>query len=124
GVELVWVPLTTEGSLDAGVQRAVAQGVGALLVPDALSDQTEGTFTAINIEGIAERYRLPAMYNSRTWIARGGLMTYTARRAEIWRRAADYADRILRGANPADLPVELPPHYDLTVNLRTAQALG
>jgi putative ABC transport system substrate-binding protein len=124
GVDIVWVPFTTEDDIEAGVQRAVAAGAGALLVPDALSAQSGGLFSGFAIEGIAERYRLPAMYNSRTWIPRGGLMTYTSRRLDLWRRAAEYTDRILRGSHPAGLPVELPERYELVLNMRTARALG
>jgi putative ABC transport system substrate-binding protein len=64
------------------------------------------------------------MFPNRTYVTGGGLMSYVPNAAEIGRRAADYLDRILRGARPSDLPIELPRRYDLVVNMRTARALG
>lgn len=76
------------------------------------------------IVSFAERHRLPAAYPSEGYVRRGGLMMYDARGSEIERRAADYVDRILRGARPADLPIEYPTRYDLVVNMKTARQLG
>jgi putative ABC transport system substrate-binding protein len=70
------------------------------------------------------RYGLPSISVSRSYVAAGGLLAYEARQSDIERGAADYVDRILRGAHPAELPVEGPTRYDLTVNLGTARALG
>jgi putative ABC transport system substrate-binding protein len=68
--------------------------------------------------------RLPTIYPSRNFLESGGLISYGANNAELFRRAADYVDKILRGAKPADLPVEQPTKFDLVVNLITAKALG
>ena len=76
------------------------------------------------IIALAARYRLPAVYALRVFVAAGGLMSYGTDQAEIFRQAALYVDRILRGAHPADLPVQAPTKFETTLNLRTAKALG
>jgi putative tryptophan/tyrosine transport system substrate-binding protein len=68
--------------------------------------------------------RLPTMYSLREHLEAGGLMSYGANFADLYRRSADFVDKILRGAKPADLPVEQPTKFDLTINLTTAKALG
>src|SRR3974390_2896926 len=72
----------------------------------------------------AARYRLPAVYVQRPFVAAGGLISYGPNFDDQFRRAAGYVDRILRGENPADLPVEAPNKYELAINLKTAKALG
>jgi putative tryptophan/tyrosine transport system substrate-binding protein len=73
---------------------------------------------------LAGQYRLPAIYAERSFIASGGLMSYNPDITDLFRRAASYVDRILRGAKPADLPVQLPVKFEMAVNLKTAKALG
>ena len=68
--------------------------------------------------------RLPAIYPEREYVEDGGLMAYGANIPDNFRRAASYVDRILKGANPADLPIQQPVKFDFVVNLKTAQALG
>ena len=67
---------------------------------------------------------MPAIYNAREHVAAGGLMAYGPNFAELYRRAASFVDRILRGAKPGDIPVEQPTKFDLVINLTTAKALG
>jgi putative ABC transport system substrate-binding protein len=73
---------------------------------------------------LAEKTRLPALYGHTESARAGGLIAYAASVADNYRRAAEYVDRILRGARPADLPIQAPVKFDLVVNLRTAKALG
>ena len=73
---------------------------------------------------LAARHKVPAVYYDRFFVTGGGLMSYGVDPASLHREAAGYIDRILRGAKPGDLPVQLPTKYDLAVNLRTAKALG
>jgi putative ABC transport system substrate-binding protein len=68
--------------------------------------------------------RLPTMFNTREYVEAGGLMSYGSNFPDLYRRAADYVDKILRGAKPADIPVEQPTKFDLVINLTTAKALG
>jgi putative ABC transport system substrate-binding protein len=72
----------------------------------------------------AYRTRLPVIYMDRAFTEEGGLMSYGPRLLELWNRSAGYVDKILKGANPADLPVEQPTKFELVVNLKTAKALG
>ena len=76
------------------------------------------------ITALAAKHRLPAMYGLRDFVDAGGLMAYAPDLAVMCRRAADYVDKILKGAKPADLPIEQPTRYVLVVNLKTARALG
>jgi putative ABC transport system substrate-binding protein len=73
---------------------------------------------------LAAQHRLPAVYNSRFWVAEGGLVSYGPDILDQYRSAAGYVDRILRGAKPADLPVQAPTKYKLVINLKTAKTLG
>ena len=76
------------------------------------------------IAGFALKSRLPSMYNSREAVDAGGLMSYGADLADSYRRVAYYVDRILKGAKPADLPVEQPTKFELVINLKTAKQIG
>jgi len=76
------------------------------------------------IAELAERYRLPAIYVYRDSARAGGLMSYGPDRRHIYRRAAEYVDKIRNGAKPGDLPIEQPTKFELVINLNTANALG
>ncbi|HEU0084054.1 MAG TPA: ABC transporter substrate-binding protein, partial [Bradyrhizobium sp.] len=76
------------------------------------------------IIAFALQQRLPSMFVGKEWVEEGGLMSYGDRLPERYRRAADLVDRILKGAKPADLPVEQPTTFELVVNLKTAKAIG
>jgi putative ABC transport system substrate-binding protein len=96
-------------------------GTDALLVlPDPfLVDQDRRALAALALE-----HRLPAMYGWRLYVEAGGLMSYGPSLPDLYRRAAYYVDRILKGAKPADLPMEQPTKFELVINLKTAKALG
>ncbi|MBM2810187.1 MAG: transporter substrate binding protein [Chloroflexi bacterium] len=119
GVGLLYLPVTTLDGYGPAVERAMAEGAEALLLIQVLAALPTG-----QLESLANQYRLPTMYYGAGRVRAGGLMTYVARGSDINRRAAEYVDRILRGAKPADLPVELPTRYELIVNMGTARALG
>ena len=85
------------------------------------------TTTVVNrdlIIALAARHRLPAVYSLRIFAVAGGLMSYGTDFVNLFRQAASYVDRILRGAKPADLPVQQPTKFETVVNLKTAKALG
>ena len=82
------------------------------------------TTNRIRINTLALGMRLPTIYNVREFVEAGGLMSYGPNFLDLYRRAADFVDKILRGAKPADIPVEQPTKYDLVVGLKTAKALG
>ena len=94
--------------------------------PSALLVVADHTFDGLQkqIADLAAKARLPAVYNKSAFAEAGGLLVYGARYSDFFRRAAYYVDKILRGAKPADLPVEQPMRFDLVINLKTAQALG
>jgi putative ABC transport system substrate-binding protein len=94
---------------------------GALLV---LPDPVFNFLHRARIVDLAEKSRLPAMYGARDFAAAGGLMVYGPNYADLFRRAATYVVKILKGASPADLPVEQPTKFELIINLKTAKALG
>ena len=76
------------------------------------------------ITDLALKHRLPSMYEGSTWVDAGGLMSYSANDLEIFRRAATYVDKILKGTKPADLPIEQPTKFEFVINLKTAKAIN
>jgi putative tryptophan/tyrosine transport system substrate-binding protein len=92
---------------------------GLIVVPDTSTIDHRQT-----IISLADRYRLPTVYPYRFFVADGGLMSYGIDLADSFQSAATYVDRILKGAKPSELAVQLPTKFELTVNLKTAQALG
>jgi putative tryptophan/tyrosine transport system substrate-binding protein len=107
---------------------------GEDIVPafEALNDRADALYVCIDplvhshrirINTLALAARLPTSYATRDAVEAGGLMSYGPNQADLYRRAADYVDKILRGAKPGDLPVEQPRKFDLAVNLTTAKAL-
>lgn len=101
------------------LEAARREGVQALLTnPDPVVNAEQA-----HIVAFAALHRLPAIYAAPEAMELGGLMTYAPNYADLWRRAATYADKILKGAKPADLPVEQPTKFELVINRKTAKAL-
>jgi putative ABC transport system substrate-binding protein len=94
--------------------------------PDALYVPSDATFNSnrIPIDTFALDARLPSMHGFQEFVEAGGLMCYAPNYPSMFRRAAEYVDKILRGAKPADLPFEQPTKFDLVINLKTAKAIG
>jgi putative ABC transport system substrate-binding protein len=104
----------------ARMDAIVASGATSLFI---IEDPLSNDIRAAVIDQ-ANRLRLPTMTGLVDYVRSGGLMTYGASRAHSYRRAAEYVDKILRGANPSDLPVEQPTEFQLVINLKTAKAIG
>jgi putative ABC transport system substrate-binding protein len=106
-------------ALDHAFEQAqrVAQAVLFIVDPNLILQQRR-------IVALATKYRLPDMHLHREFVEGGGLMAYAPNYVVMWRRAADYVDKILKGAKPSELPIEQPTKFDLIVNLKTAKALG
>jgi ABC-type uncharacterized transport system substrate-binding protein len=121
GVELLILEVRSAAEFAGAFAAMTTAGAGALLVfPDpALFDAHPSDLTAL-----ALTHRVPAIYPWRLYADAGGLMIYGTSLAAQYRRAAYYVDRILRGAKPADLPVEQPMQFELVINLQTAKAMG
>jgi putative tryptophan/tyrosine transport system substrate-binding protein len=119
GVALPVVEATTAEELDTAFASAAAQHADAIVVfGDNLTNQEAPRVTAL-----AANHHLPAIYLFRQF-APGGLIVYGPDYADLFRRAGDYVDKILRGTKPADLPVEQPTKFELIINIKTAKALG
>jgi len=120
GIELHSLEVRSPSELDKAFEAATNVRAGALaILPDPV--------ISTNLERIvdfAAKSRLPSIYQSSEFADAGGLVTYGPDRADLFRRAASYVDKILKGAKPGDLPVEQPTKFELVINLKTAKALG
>ena len=106
--------------LESALASFAAQpGGGLIVLPTAINNMARSRIFAN-----AARYRLPAVYPFRNYAFDGGLMAYGFDPTDLFRRGAFYVDRILKGAKPAELPVQAPTKYELVINLNTAKALG
>jgi putative ABC transport system substrate-binding protein len=120
GIEVYSLEVRGAGDVDKVLKEAVAARVGALVVMPA-----PVLFENLRlIAGFAMQNRLPSTFHLREFPAVGGLLSYGVDRSDLFRRAATYVDKILKGASPADLPIEQPTKFELVINLRTAKALG
>jgi len=120
GVELRPIDARDSAEIERAVTNFAAQPNGGLIV-------TANPLTTIHrglVIGLAARHRLPAVYISRFFVTGGGLVSYGPALVDHYRRAAGYVDRILKGEKPADLAVQAPTKYELTINSKTATALG
>jgi putative ABC transport system substrate-binding protein len=118
------VPIIAPVHSDVEIEAAIIAvrrepGGGLVVIPDAFT-----TVHRVPIILAAARNSVPAVYTLSAFARDGGLLSYGVDRVDIWRRAATYVDRILRGAKPADLPVQFPTKFEMVLNLKTAKALG
>jgi len=118
-VEIIATPVHDADEIERAIEIFARNPNGALVVtPDLTTTLHRATILAA-----ATRYRLPAVYSIRSVTAEGGLVSYSVDSPDMFRRAAGYVDRILRGTTPSDLPVQAPIKFELAVNLKTAKAL-
>jgi putative tryptophan/tyrosine transport system substrate-binding protein len=120
GIEPVIVHIHGLADIERAVATAAAQPNGGVFVA---GDVTINVLAAQTVAIVAQ-HRLPAIYPERFFVTSGGLVFYGTDRINLYRGAASYVDRILRGEKPGDLPYQLPTKYDLVINLQTAKALG
>ena len=118
------MPITVAARSAAELERAIdafarTPNGGLLVLPDVTN-----LIHRNQIIALAARHRLPAVYPYRYYAASGGLLSYGSEQADLFRRAASYVDRILKGTSPGELPVQAPTKYELVINLKTARALG
>ena len=119
-VEAIATPVHDRSELESVVAEQAREPNGGLIhVPDVfLTDHRA------ELVSLAAQYRLPAVYSRRFFTELGGLLSYGNDVRDVYRRAATYADRILKGEKPSELPVQAPVKFDLVINLKTAKALG
>jgi putative ABC transport system substrate-binding protein len=119
GVRIRRVDIGKPETFENAIRQARREAQAALIVHDVFAFAHRRQLTEL-----AARYQLPAMYPVREYVDSGGLMAYGADRALLFRRAAEYVDKILRGAKAGDLPIEQPTKLELVVNLKAAKVLG
>jgi ABC-type uncharacterized transport system substrate-binding protein len=120
GVEVIAAPVHDTSELESVVAtQAREPNSGFIVMPDSFLVVHRAEVTSL-----AARYRLPAVYPYRVYAEHGGLLSYGVDLADNYRHAASYADRILKGAKPSELPVQAPVKFELVINLKTAKALG
>jgi putative ABC transport system substrate-binding protein len=119
-LKAVEAPVRSRDDLDSAVAaQAVEPNGGMVVMPDPFTQAHRALITSL-----AVRYRMPAIASSRSFAEPGALLTYGADLADNFRRAAIYADRVLKGAKPGELPVEAPVKFELVINMKTAKVLG
>ena len=117
GLQLDRIDVTKEGELDGAIMRA--KGGALAVVGDPMFWRERVRITELTL-----RSRVPSVFGGRDYVAEGGLMSYLSPNTWHWRTAASFVDKILKGAKPADIPVEQPTAFELIINLKTAKALG
>jgi putative ABC transport system substrate-binding protein len=120
GLTLRSLPNTSAADVDENLRSAVQGGVQVFFT---LDDPLIESYRE-RIVGFAMQNRIPVIAENRPLLTAGALMSYSPNLVEMWRGAAAYVDRILKGARPADLPVEQPTKFELGINLKSAKALG
>jgi putative ABC transport system substrate-binding protein len=121
GLELVQFPVKGAEDIDRAFAAMAKERVGGITI---IGDAVVLGLNRSRIIDLAMKHRLPAIGTVRVWVEQGLLMSYGTDFHDLWLRAATYVDKILKGAKPADLPVEQPTKFELVVNMKTAKALG
>jgi putative ABC transport system substrate-binding protein len=119
GLTIVWADMSNPGELDAAMAKLTGQGVDVIYASSTIA----GNVRAQIVE-LASRRRVPMFLNRASQLDAGGLFSYGSSLADQLRRSAQLVDKVLRGAKPADLPVEQPTKFELVINLKAAKALG
>jgi putative ABC transport system substrate-binding protein len=120
GITVISVAVRDRTDIESAINRLASESGGGLIIP---SDPVTNAYREL-IDKLALSHRLPAIYALRAAVVEGGLLSYGVDLPDLFRKAATYADRILRGEKPADLPVQRPAKFELVINLKTAAALG
>jgi putative ABC transport system substrate-binding protein len=120
GVQLQYIDVPTSNDIEAAFRAASKDRAEAVVVFGGPVLPAHGT----QVAELAAKNRLPAIYERAEFIDSGGLMFYGVSLTDLFRRAATYVDKILKGANPAELPVEQPTKFELVINLKTAKQIG
>ena len=113
-------PVETAADIERAIELFARVPNGGLFLPPNTTNNVHRDL----IIALAARHRLPAVYAFRFFVVDGGLMSYAIDQVDMFRQTASYVDRILRGANPVDIPVQAPTKYETAINLKTAKALG
>jgi putative ABC transport system substrate-binding protein len=119
-VELKALDVRDAVTVERGLSTFAREPNGGLIVPTSPAASIHHEL----IVRLAARFRIPAIYPYRFFVKSGGLLSYGIDNLDLWQKAASYVDRILKGANPAELPVQEPSKFELVINLKTAKALG
>jgi putative ABC transport system substrate-binding protein len=120
GLKILPLPVRTETEYESAfsaIVRERADGVLVLSTPLFIAGARPLAYFAL-------KHKVPSLFGPRHHVDAGGLMSYSPERADLWRRGAIFVDKILKGAKPAELPVQQPTKFDLSINLKTAKAIG
>jgi putative ABC transport system substrate-binding protein len=119
GMEVVSLPVHNAIEIERGIKGIAESNGGLIVAPHAVTVGNRDL-----IVGLAARHRLPAVYSDRSFAESGGLLSFGNNTADMFERSASYIDRVLKGAKPTDLPVQLPTKFELIINLKTAKELS
>jgi len=120
GLKLQSLPVRSLDDFESAFARTKREGAQALITAPSPLINTQRR----QVLDFAAKNRLPAMYPTSEYVEAGGLMSYAPNEADLWRRAADFVDKILKGTKPAEIPVEQPMKFEFIVNLKAAKAIG
>ena len=120
GLKLLSLEVRSLDDFESAFARAKREGAQALITTTGALINTQQR----QVLDFAAKNRLPAMYPYSEFVEAGGLMSYAPNNTDLWRRAADFVDKILKGTKPADIPVEQPTKFEFIINLKTAKQIG